>query len=253
MTTNQGYKDVEDKLNDLTPWLEKLLQTLAKANPNNDPEETERRSLLARFALHVAYAPLQRLTLRRSLEYVGKRSLAILDKGRVARVLDKSQDSQELIGLLERLRQAAIIYQMGQGDAVVLLATGSDHGIAPSAPISAPLTPHNQEPNGIRTTLSRVNRLTFFHTQTIVWFPIQLDPSSEDATNTRIPQITPLIQLHRTVRESRVGRTPFFPFSSLLRSLSLRFCTIVMYYLYYTTPSVMLTFVSSERWCTTKR
>ena len=40
---------MEDKLNDLTPWLEKLLQTLAKANPDDDSEEVERRSRLARF------------------------------------------------------------------------------------------------------------------------------------------------------------------------------------------------------------
>ena len=52
---NQQYKDVEDKLDDLTPWLEKLLQTLAKANPNDDPEETERRSQLARVVLRMAY------------------------------------------------------------------------------------------------------------------------------------------------------------------------------------------------------
>jgi hypothetical protein len=39
---------VKDKLNDLIPWLEKLLATLAKVNPNDDPEEVERRSHLAK-------------------------------------------------------------------------------------------------------------------------------------------------------------------------------------------------------------
>jgi len=40
---------VRDKLNDLIPWLEKLLVTLAKVNPNDDPEEVERRSQLTKF------------------------------------------------------------------------------------------------------------------------------------------------------------------------------------------------------------
>jgi len=110
--TNKQYKDVEDKINDLTPWLERLLQTLAKANPNNDPEETERRSQLARFALHVVYLSHRKLTPYRSLEYIGKRSLALSEKGKVAKVLDKTRDSQEVVGLVEKLRQAILIYQV---------------------------------------------------------------------------------------------------------------------------------------------
>ena len=46
----QEYKDVKDKLGDLIPWLEKLLVTFAKVNPNNDHDEAERRSELAKFA-----------------------------------------------------------------------------------------------------------------------------------------------------------------------------------------------------------
>ena len=112
---DQQYKDVQDKLSDLTPWLEKLLKTLAKVNPNDDSEEKERRSQLARFALGTAYLVQQKLTIYRSLEYIGKRSLALSGKGRVARVLDKTQDSQEVIGLVEKLRQAVLIYQVGSG------------------------------------------------------------------------------------------------------------------------------------------
>ena len=40
---------MKDKLNDLIPWLEKLLETLAKVNPNDDRDEVERRSQLAKF------------------------------------------------------------------------------------------------------------------------------------------------------------------------------------------------------------
>ena len=40
---------MKDKLDDLTPWLKKLLDTLAKVNPDDDREEIERRSQLAKF------------------------------------------------------------------------------------------------------------------------------------------------------------------------------------------------------------
>ena len=46
------------------------------------------------------------------MEDIGKRSLTLSEKGKVARVLDKSRDSQEVIGLVEKLRQAILIYQV---------------------------------------------------------------------------------------------------------------------------------------------
>ena len=50
---------MKDKLDDLVPWLEKLLVTLAKVNPNNDRDEVERRSELAKFASWLKYSPAQ--------------------------------------------------------------------------------------------------------------------------------------------------------------------------------------------------
>ena len=41
---------MKDKLGDLIPWLEKLLVTLGKVNPNGDRDEVERRSELEKFA-----------------------------------------------------------------------------------------------------------------------------------------------------------------------------------------------------------
>ncbi|KAF9644863.1 hypothetical protein BDM02DRAFT_837081 [Thelephora ganbajun] len=93
----EQYNDVKDKLNDLMPWLKKLLVTLAKANPDDDHDEVERRSQLAI-----------------SLEDIGARALALLEKGKVARVLDKAKDSGEVIALVEKLRQAIVIYQVSQ-------------------------------------------------------------------------------------------------------------------------------------------
>ena len=63
----------------------------------------------------MAYLPHRKLTLYRSLEYIGKRSLALSEKGKVAKVLDKTRDSQEVIGLVEKLRQAILIYQVSAG------------------------------------------------------------------------------------------------------------------------------------------
>jgi hypothetical protein len=49
----------------------------------------------------------------RTLEDIGKRSLAMSEKGKIARVLDKARDSGEVIKFIERLRQAILIYQVG--------------------------------------------------------------------------------------------------------------------------------------------
>ena len=104
---------MKDKLNDLIPWLEKLLVTLAKVNPDDDRDEVERRSELAKFASWLKFFADSQLILGgRSLEDIGKRSLALSEKGKVARVLDKTQDSGEVIRLVEELRRAILIYQV---------------------------------------------------------------------------------------------------------------------------------------------
>ena len=104
---------MKDKLDDLIPWLEKLLVTLVKANPNDDREEAERRSQLEKSVSHLEPLVYHKLTLHdRSLDDIGKRSLALSEKGKVARVLDKTRDSQEVINLVEKLRQAILVYQV---------------------------------------------------------------------------------------------------------------------------------------------
>jgi hypothetical protein len=47
------------------------------------------------------------------LEDIERQSQALLPKGKVARILDKTQDSQAIIKLVEDLRQAILIYQVG--------------------------------------------------------------------------------------------------------------------------------------------
>jgi len=107
---------VKDKLADLIPWLEKLLESLAKVNPDNDREEVERRSQLAKFVLCLRSLTHPNQTTYRTLEDIGTRSLVLSEKGKVARLLDKAQDSQEVVRLVEKLRQAILVYQVSTGD-----------------------------------------------------------------------------------------------------------------------------------------
>jgi hypothetical protein len=113
---------VKEKLNDLMPWLENLQESLAKVNPDGDLEEVERRSQLAKFVS--CLEPLARpiLTLDRSLEEIGTRSLALSGKKKLARVLDKTRDSQEVVKLVENLRQAILVYQVSAGGERQLLS-----------------------------------------------------------------------------------------------------------------------------------
>ena len=48
---DKEFDDVKDKFNDRIPWLEKLLEDLAKADPDDDRKVRRRLSQLARFLL----------------------------------------------------------------------------------------------------------------------------------------------------------------------------------------------------------
>ena len=109
----QQYNDVKDKLDDLIPWVKKLLVSLAKVNPNDDCDEVERRSELAKFVSRLRSLAHSKLIYHdRSLEDIGTRSLALSEKGKVARILDKAQDTGEVVKLIEQLRRAILIYQV---------------------------------------------------------------------------------------------------------------------------------------------
>ena len=55
------------------------------------------------------------LTVCRSLEDIAQRSQTLVAKGKTARLLDKTQDAQEVGKLVEQLRQAILIYQVRRG------------------------------------------------------------------------------------------------------------------------------------------
>jgi hypothetical protein len=54
-----------------------------------------------------------KLILCRSLAAIEQRSRALMEKGKCASFLDKAQDTQEVANLVEQLRQAILIYQVG--------------------------------------------------------------------------------------------------------------------------------------------
>ena len=104
---------MKDKLGDLIPWLDKLLDTLARVDPNHDREEVERRSQLAKYASCLETFAHQELIIHdRSLKDVEERALALMEKGKISRFLDRTQDLGEIVALVERLRQAILIYQV---------------------------------------------------------------------------------------------------------------------------------------------
>jgi len=108
----QQSRDVKDKLEQFIPWLTKLLESLAKVDPNGDQQEVERRSQMARL---VSSRPsrYERPILCRSLEDITQRSQALLAKGKCIRFLDKAQDVQEVGRLIEQLQRTILIYQVG--------------------------------------------------------------------------------------------------------------------------------------------
>lgn len=64
------------------------------------------------------------LILRRSLGDIEKQSQGLLTKGKVARILDKTQDSGTVVKLIEQLRQAILVYQVCHSPAFCIEIAG---------------------------------------------------------------------------------------------------------------------------------
>ncbi|KAF8340814.1 hypothetical protein F5887DRAFT_978796 [Amanita rubescens] len=97
----EQFKDVEDKIKDLKPQLDRFKQNITTTSTDGDPEEMGRRKELTR-----------------TLEQIEKRSQELLEKGMAAGFLDKESDSGEVIRLVERLREAITLYQISQQQAI---------------------------------------------------------------------------------------------------------------------------------------
>ena len=142
---DKEYADVKEKLNDLIPWVKRLLVTLAKADPSNDLEEADRRSQLAGFVLCPEFLVRPKLILYdRLLDDIGKQAVAMLEKGKVARFLDKRKDSGEVAALVEKLKQAILDYQVGVRDRWIQRLLTRDAGVTTTSDIQ-PNWPDDRE------------------------------------------------------------------------------------------------------------
>ena len=59
------------------------------------------------------YRPTELIIYPRSLEDIEKRSQVLSDKGKMAKMLDKKRNSGAIVKLVEQLRQAILVYQVG--------------------------------------------------------------------------------------------------------------------------------------------
>ncbi|KAF9779770.1 hypothetical protein BJ322DRAFT_339349 [Thelephora terrestris] len=97
----EDSKDVEEKLGDLITWVLKLKENVPAASADDDPEGAMRDEQLIR-----------------ELNEIGRQSEALAKKGVEARLADHKQDSGKVVKLVERLRQALVMYQFLQQQAM---------------------------------------------------------------------------------------------------------------------------------------
>ena len=109
---SQQFEDVRDKIEDLIPLLAKLKQNVTATAADADGGENRRRSELSRYALQLFTIHVYANVRRSTLEEIEKRSQALLEKGVLARFMDKENDSKEVARLVERLREAIALYQV---------------------------------------------------------------------------------------------------------------------------------------------
>ena len=111
---SQEFKGIKEKVEGLKPLLDRLKQNITTTKIDGDSEETGRRTELARYAHQCLTPPALIDGRRRALKEIEERSLELLDKGTVARFVDKAGDSEEVAGLIERLREAITNYQVSE-------------------------------------------------------------------------------------------------------------------------------------------
>jgi hypothetical protein len=71
------------------------------------------RSLYGPYHILTVRSLRPSLILCRALDDIDKQSQALLGKGRAAQILDKAQDSGIVANLIEQLRRAILLYQVG--------------------------------------------------------------------------------------------------------------------------------------------
>jgi len=113
---------VKEKVEELIPLLERFRQNIALTTDGRDQAEERRRSELSRCVPRSSIIPTLVDSILRTLQEIEKRSRVLLEKGTGVRFLDKGEDSKEVAGLIERLREAITQYQVS-GNCLVPLGS----------------------------------------------------------------------------------------------------------------------------------
>ena len=93
-----------------------------------DRAEEQRRSELSRCVRRLPGIPTLVNDILSTLEEIEKRSRVLLEKSTGVRFLDKGEDSKEVTGLIERLREAITQYQVS-GNSLASLSSVNAGGL----------------------------------------------------------------------------------------------------------------------------
>ena len=109
---SQQFNDVKEKIGDLVPQLERFKQIITTATVDGDPEETGRRTVLTGCVSRLTTVTTALNGRRSTFKQIEESSQKLLAKKSFARFADKDKDSKLVVGLIERLREAMVCYQV---------------------------------------------------------------------------------------------------------------------------------------------
>jgi hypothetical protein len=109
---SQESEDVKEKIEELIPQLGRFRQGITTTPIDEDPEETDRRSELARYVHRSMTATATLNSCCSTFKQIDKSSQELLAKGSIVRFLDKGEDSKVVARLIEQLREAIVRYQV---------------------------------------------------------------------------------------------------------------------------------------------
>jgi len=93
--------------------LDRFKQNITTTTVDGDPEETDRRRELIVYVHQLIITPTAPDLRCSSFQRIEEVSEGLLAKSTIARFTDKGEDSKIVAGLIERLREAILCYQVG--------------------------------------------------------------------------------------------------------------------------------------------
>jgi hypothetical protein len=103
---------VKEMIEELVPQLDGFKQTITTAAVDGDPEETGRRMELTKYVHPLVIVSTILNDLCSMFKQIEEASQELLTKSALARFADKGKDSKVVAGLVQRLREAIVRYQV---------------------------------------------------------------------------------------------------------------------------------------------